>query len=92
MAIGGERFPCTSFHEHLVRFEATPSCKLLVLLGEVGGTLEYEAMEAVKSGRLRKPQLKGKCAGSFGRWCRRVGASPTGGEEGGHGLGRQVRL
>ena len=55
MAIGGDRFPCTTFMDHLMRYQAEPTCKVLVVLGEVGGTLEYEIIDAIKDGRLTKP-------------------------------------
>ncbi|KAG8701873.1 citrate synthase [Ceratobasidium sp. 394] len=38
IAIGGDRYPGTSFIDHLLRYEADPDCRMLVLLGEVGDT------------------------------------------------------
>lgn len=55
VAIGGDRYPGTTFIDHLLRYEADPECKILMLLGEVGGVEEYRVIEAVKSGRLTKP-------------------------------------
>ena len=55
VAIGGDRYPGTTFIDHLLRYEADPECKILLLLGEVGGVEEYRVIEAVKSGRLTKP-------------------------------------
>ena len=52
----------------MLRFEDDPSCKIQVLLGEVGGTEEYKVIEAVNSGRLKKPIVAwciGICAGMF---------------------------
>lgn len=37
VAIGGDRYPGTRFIDHLLRFNDDPDCKILVLLGEVGG-------------------------------------------------------
>ncbi|PFH33717.1 putative ATP-citrate lyase [Besnoitia besnoiti] len=68
IAIGGDRFPGTSMLDHLLRFEKNPDIKLLVLLGEVGGGMEYEVIEAIKDGRLTKPLIAwcvGTCASLF---------------------------
>jgi len=35
VAIGGDRYPGTTFLDHLLRFQADPQCSILVLLGEV---------------------------------------------------------
>lgn len=40
VAIGGDRFPGSTFSDHLFRFQADPNVKLMVLLGEVGGDEE----------------------------------------------------
>ncbi|GAA5953629.1 hypothetical protein JCM21900_003367 [Sporobolomyces salmonicolor] len=68
IAIGGDRYPGTTFIDHLLRYEADPSCKMLVLLGEVGGIEEYRVIEAVKSGQIKKPIVAwaiGTCAKMF---------------------------
>ncbi|WVQ83248.1 hypothetical protein IAT38_005387 [Cryptococcus sp. DSM 104549] len=68
VAIGGDRYPGTSFIDHLLRYEADPDCKLLLLLGEVGGTEEYRVIEAVKKGLIKKPIVAwaiGTCAKMF---------------------------
>lgn len=68
IAIGGDRYPGTSFIDHLLRYEADPECKLLVLLGEVGGVEEYRVIDAVKEGKIKKPIVAwciGTCAGMF---------------------------
>ncbi|KAM0755234.1 ATP-citrate synthase [Meredithblackwellia eburnea MCA 4105] len=68
IAIGGDRYPGTSFIDHLLRYEADPNCKLLVLLGEVGGVEEYRVIDAVKSGKIKKPIVAwaiGTCAKMF---------------------------
>ncbi|KAG1239851.1 hypothetical protein G6F68_018231 [Rhizopus microsporus] len=49
VAIGGDRYPGSTFIDHLLRYEADPNCKMLVLLGEVGGVEEYRVIEAVKN-------------------------------------------
>ncbi|KAJ5539581.1 hypothetical protein N7504_000809 [Penicillium tannophilum] len=68
VAIGGDRYPGTTFIDHLLRYQAEPECKILVLLGEVGGVEEYRVIEAVKSGVITKPIVAwaiGTCASMF---------------------------
>merc|ERR1711985_227649 len=51
-----------------IRYNDNPEVKVLVLLGEVGGTDEYAVMECVKSGRIHKPMIAwcvGTCASCF---------------------------
>ena len=69
VAIGGDRSPCTTFLDHIERFEQDPNCKMIVLLGEVGGAEEYKVAEAIKNGNIKKPVVAwciGTCAGMFG--------------------------
>mmetsp|Transcript_19188 Transcript_19188/g.30516 ORF Transcript_19188/g.30516 Transcript_19188/m.30516 type:complete len:1043 (-) Transcript_19188:55-3183(-) len=66
--IGGDRFPGTTFMDHLMRYEKNPQVKMLVLLGEVGGVEEYEVCNAMKDGRITKPLVAlctGTCASAF---------------------------
>jgi len=68
VAIGGDRYPGTRFIDHLLRFNDDPDCKILVLLGEVGGIDEYEVVAAMRSGRISKPVIAwciGTCAKLF---------------------------
>jgi len=65
IAIGGDRYPGSRFVDHLLRFESLPEVKMLVLFGEVGGTDEYEVIEAVRRGRIKKPMI-GWCIGTVG--------------------------
>jgi len=68
IAIGGDRYPGTTFIDHMLRYEADPECKMLVLLGEVGGIEEYRVIQAVKSGKIKKPIVAwaiGTCAKMF---------------------------
>lgn len=65
IAIGGDAYPGSTLLDHLLRFERNPAIKLLVSLGEVGGTKEYEIAEAVKAGKITKPLVmwaSGTCA------------------------------
>ncbi|KAF7724308.1 citrate synthase [Apophysomyces ossiformis] len=68
VAIGGDRYPGSTFIDHLLRYENDPNCKLLVLLGEVGGVEEYRVIEAVRDGTIKKPVVAwciGTCAKMF---------------------------
>ena len=68
VAIGGDRYPGSRFLDHLIRYNDNPEVKMLVLLGEVGGTDEYEVCEAIRSGRITKPLVAwciGTCASIF---------------------------
>jgi ATP-citrate lyase alpha-subunit len=55
VAIGGDRFVGSVFIDNMLRMESNPDVKYMVLLGEVGGTEEYKVIEAVKSGKIKKP-------------------------------------
>jgi len=65
IAIGGDAFPGSTLLDHLLRYEENPKIKLLVCLGEVGGTAEHAIAAAVKEGRIKKPLVMwatGTCA------------------------------
>src|SRR4051794_38815876 len=52
----------------MLRYEADPSIKMLVLLGEVGGTDEYDICEAIRTKKIKKPLIAwcmGTCAKIF---------------------------
>jgi len=65
VAIGGDRYPGTVFMDHILRYEADPEAKMLVVLGEVGGVEEYDICQAIKSGKITKP-LVAWCIGTCG--------------------------
>jgi ATP citrate (pro-S)-lyase len=68
VAIGGDRYPGSRFIDHFLKYEANPDCKIIVMLGEVGGVDEYDVMEAVKTGKITKPVIAwcvGTCASAF---------------------------
>ncbi|CAF1206356.1 unnamed protein product [Adineta ricciae] len=68
IAIGGDRYPGTTFTDHIYRYEDDPEAKIIVLLGEVGGIEEYHICEAIKSKRIKKPLIAwciGTCASMF---------------------------
>jgi ATP-citrate lyase alpha-subunit len=55
IAIGGDRYPGSRLIDHLLRYEANPKIKMLVCLGEIGGAEEYEIVDALKEGKIKKP-------------------------------------
>merc|ERR1719436_490638 len=57
VVIGGDRYPGSRFLDHFLRYQDDAGAKFLLLLGEVGGTDEYDLIEAVKSGRINKPMI-----------------------------------
>jgi ATP citrate (pro-S)-lyase len=68
IAIGGDRYPGTTFIDHLLRYEANPEVKILIVLGEVGGIEEYEICKLIKAGKITKPMVAwciGTCAKIF---------------------------
>jgi succinyl-CoA synthetase alpha subunit len=68
IATGGDKYPGTTLIEHLLRYEANPSIKMMVILGEVGGTEEYEIADALKEGKITKPAIawvSGTCVKVF---------------------------
>ncbi len=68
IAIGGDTYPGSSLLDHLLRFEKIPEIKMLVCLGEVGGSAEYEIAEALKSKKITKPLViwvTGTCSKAF---------------------------
>ncbi|CAH1788725.1 unnamed protein product [Owenia fusiformis] len=68
VAIGGDRYPGTTYMDHILRYQAEPEVKMIVVLGEVGGNEEYKIVEAIKSGVLTTPVIAwciGTCARMF---------------------------
>jgi ATP-citrate lyase alpha-subunit len=68
VAIGGDAYAGSSLLDHLLRMEQNPAIKMLVLLGEVGGSEEHLIADAVKSGQIKKPLIAwvtGTCAKEF---------------------------
>lgn len=68
VAIGGDRYPGSTFLDHLLRYQQDPNVKMMVLLGEVGGVEEYEVIAAIKEKKITKPLVAwciGTCASLF---------------------------
>lgn len=68
VAIGGDRYPGTTFMDHIMRYQKDEKVKMIVLLGEVGGTEEYEVCDALQTKGITKPLVAwciGTCAAMF---------------------------
>uniref|UniRef100_A0A8C7Y543 ATP-citrate synthase n=1 Tax=Oryzias sinensis TaxID=183150 RepID=A0A8C7Y543_9TELE len=68
VAIGGDRYPGSTFMDHVLRYQDTPGIKMIVVLGEIGGTDEYKICQGIKEGRITKPVVCwciGTCATMF---------------------------
>ena len=68
IAIGGDSFPGSTLSDHCLRYENIPQIKMIVVLGELGGVDEYSLVEALKSGKVKKPVVawvSGTCAKLF---------------------------
>ncbi|MDY0004670.1 MAG: citrate/2-methylcitrate synthase [Polyangia bacterium] len=69
IAIGGDAFPGSSLLDHLIRFEQNPDVKMLVCLGELGGSEEYDIVGAMREKTITKPLViwvTGTCAPMLG--------------------------
>ena len=68
VALGGDCYPGSTFIDHIMRYEANPEIKMIVMLGEVGGTDEYVVVEALKTKKITKPLVAwhiGTCSKVF---------------------------
>jgi len=68
IAIGGDTYPGSTLLDHLLRFEGIPEIKMLVCLGEVGGSSEYEIAKALRDKKITKPLViwvTGTCSKAF---------------------------
>eukprot|EP00388_Colpodella_angusta_P041146 GDKK01052389.1.p1 GENE.GDKK01052389.1~~GDKK01052389.1.p1 ORF type:complete len:1105 (+),score=371.86 GDKK01052389.1:24-3317(+) len=68
VAIGGDRFPGTTMMDHVMRYQNDPAVAMIVILGEVGGRIEYDVAEAIRSKLITKPVVAwcvGTCAPLF---------------------------
>ncbi|CAG9531867.1 unnamed protein product [Cercopithifilaria johnstoni] len=68
IAIGGDRYPGSTFVDHLLRYEMDDRVKMMVMLGELGGDEEYKVVKALKEKRFTKPLIAwciGTCADSI---------------------------
>lgn len=63
VAIGGDRYPGSTYTDHVMRYQDDDRVKMIVLLGEVGGEEEYKIVRALEDGRITKP-LVAWCIGT----------------------------
>jgi ATP citrate (pro-S)-lyase len=64
VAIGGDRYPGSTYTDHILRYQDDDRIKMIVMLGEVGGEEEYKIVKALETGRITKP-LVAWCIGKF---------------------------
>ncbi|EFP11051.1 hypothetical protein CRE_30753 [Caenorhabditis remanei] len=65
IAIGGDRYPGSTYTDHVLRYQHDDRVKMIVLLGEVGGVEEYRIVELLKAKKITKPLIAwciGTCA------------------------------
>jgi succinyl-CoA synthetase alpha subunit len=55
VGVGGDSVPLTRFAEVLPLFEADLGTEAVVIIGELGGTMEEEVAEAIEEGTFTKP-------------------------------------
>ncbi|MCK5802556.1 MAG: succinate--CoA ligase subunit alpha [Lentisphaeria bacterium] len=55
IGIGGDAVPFTRFVDMLPAFEADPETDAVLIIGELGGTMEEEVAEAIETGVFTKP-------------------------------------
>jgi len=55
IGVGGDPVPGTRFAEFLPLYEADPETKAIVIIGELGGTMEEDVADAIRDGILTKP-------------------------------------
>ena len=82
LGVGGDPVPGTRFAEMLPYYEADPETKAVVIIGELGGTMEEEVAETIKNGDFTKPLvacLGGRTAPK-GQKMGHAGAIVTGGK------------
>ncbi|MEI6875499.1 MAG: succinate--CoA ligase subunit alpha, partial [Spirochaetota bacterium] len=82
IGVGGDQVPGTRFAELLPDFQADPGTDAVVIIGELGGTMEEEVAEAMEAGIFTKPLvafLGGRNAPK-GRRMGHAGAIVTGGK------------
>jgi len=81
MGVGGDMVPGTRFAELLPMYEKDPKTKAVVIIGELGGTMEEEVAEAMEAKAFTKPLVAfiGGRTAPEGRRMGHAGAIVTGG-------------
>lgn len=81
IGVGGDPVPGTRFAEFLDQYEADGETEGVVIVGELGGTMEEEVAQAIREGRFTKPLvafIAGRTAPA-GKRMGHAGAIVTGG-------------
>lgn len=55
IALGGDRFVCSTFRDIVLDYEMNPEITMIVLLGEVGSRDELEVVELLLEKKITKP-------------------------------------
>ena len=63
LSIGGDRYPNSGFIDHILKYQNKDQVKVIILLGEVGGTQEILIANAVRNKLITKPVI-GWCLGT----------------------------
>lgn len=82
IGVGGDSVPCSRFAELLPFFENDPETEAVLIIGELGGTMEEEVAEAMNKGVFNKPLvafIAGRMAPE-GKKMGHAGAIVTGGK------------
>lgn len=81
IGVGGDPVPGARFAEFLPDFEADPATEAVVIVGELGGTMEEEVASAIAEGRFTKPLVAfiGGRTAPAGKRMGHAGAIVTGG-------------
>lgn len=65
VVVGAHRFLCSTMLEHVLRLQAVDAVRIIVVVGEPGGTGELEIAAAYRAGAITKPVVAwvlGSCA------------------------------
>lgn len=55
IALGGDRFVCSTFRDIVLDYESNPEIEMIVLLGEVGSRDELAVAELIREKKITKP-------------------------------------
>ncbi len=82
MGVGGDSVPCTRFAEFLPLYEKDTATQAVVMIGELGGTMEEEVAEAMEAGIFTKPLVAfiGGRTAPVGKKMGHAGAIVSGGQ------------
>lgn len=64
IALGGDRFVCSTFRDIVIDYQENPEIAMIVILGEVGSRDELDIVELAQSGKVTKP-IVAYVSGSF---------------------------